>query len=235
LDCSTGVLLETPNIKGWEKFSITGFFSKELGAPCFLENDANCAALGEWSHSKVPDLVMITLGTGVGTGVISSNQLVRGVKGLGVEAGHMTINFTGPLCGCGKRGCFEAYVGGKLLVEHYNQKSNKKIQDLHAQEVFTRAKNGDPVATLLIGDWIYALAVGIGNLINIFNPTIITLTGGMSRGFSDYQEKFQEILLSQAFETSLKCSKVVVSQLQEKAGLLGAALWARQQLTKNFR
>ena len=234
LDCEKGMILETPNLKHWENISFTNFFKKNLGAPSFLENDANCAALGEWHHHKVDDLIVITLGTGVGTGVISSGKLIRGVRGFGVEAGHMTIDMNGPRCECGKFGCFEALVGARLLVARYNQKSKTKIKDLDASTLFAKAKatgkEADPIARDLAKLWTKALAVAVGNLVNIFNPTLISLAGGVSHAFKEYESEFHKILLTEAFDTSLKCVNVSVSEIQEKAGLYGAAVWAKQQL-----
>jgi glucokinase len=223
------MILTTPNLVGWENFPITETLKKETGLPTYIENDANCAAVGEHGKNKISDFVLLTLGTGVGSGVVSGGHLVRGINGLGVEAGHMVIDRGGPICGCGRRGCLEAFVGGRLFVERYNEKSKDKIRDLDARSVFVRAKKNDQIAQELVEDWVEGLAVGIGNLINIFNPTQVILSGGLSAAYQEIKPVFLEILLREAFEPSLKYCEVVVSQLQERAALLGAALWARQQ------
>jgi len=229
LDSDKGIILTTPNLSSWANFPITKTLSDKLGVPCFIENDANCAVLGEFAQCKIPDLVMITLGTGVGCGVISDGNLIRGVKGLGVEAGHTVIDPNGPLCGCGRHGCLEAFVGGRLFVAKYNEKSKDKIPELHAHLIFERAKKGDAIAQDLVYSWTKHLAIGVGNFINIFNPSRVTLTGGLSAAYHEIKTTFNEILLRESFEPSLKCCEVVVSQLQERAAILGAAIWARQQ------
>jgi glucokinase len=230
LDSTTGFILKTPNLPQWESFSITEFLKTKTGLPAFIENDANCAAYGEYSKNKIDDLVLVTLGTGVGTGVISRGHLVRGVRDLGVEAGHMVIDSNGPLCGCGRRGCLEAFVGGRLFVQRYNDSSKIKIPELEARRVFELAKTGDAIAEKLVATWIQALAIGVGNLVNIFNPSKVILSGGLSAVYHEIKQQFQEILVREAFEPSLKYCEVVVSELQERAGILGAGLWARQQI-----
>jgi glucokinase len=229
LDTVTGEILVTPNLKNWEHFSFTDFFKTQLGVPTFIENDGNCAALGEWSQDKsISDLVVLTLGTGIGCGVISGGKLVRGAFGWAVEAGHMTIDMKGPLCECGKRGCLEVFVGGAALVKRYNEKAPKKLETLTPQELFNRARLGEELALNLVHSWTEGLAIGIGNLLNLFNPTKVILTGGISPSFSFVEERFKKNLLTQAFVPSIKCTEIVVSKLQNKAGLLGAALWAQQ-------
>jgi glucokinase len=229
LDSDKGIILNTPNLESWANFPLCALVTEKTGLPCFIENDANCAALGEWVFNKVPYFVMITLGTGVGSGVIDNGHLVRGVKGLAVEAGHMVIDRNGPVCGCGRTGDFEAWVGGRSLVNQYNEKSSNKIAELHSKDVFDRAKNKDPIAEELIENWILHLAVGIGNIINLFNPTQVILTGGLSAAFPEVESRFNKIFLHEAFKPSLNYCQIVVSQLQERAGIFGAALWARQQ------
>jgi glucokinase len=229
LDSDTGVILNTPNLESWENFPLCALVTKETGLPCFIENDANCAALGEWIFNKIPNFVMVTLGTGVGSGVIDAGNLVRGVKGLAVEAGHMVIDRQGPLCPCGRKGDLEAWVGGRSFVAQYNERSQNKIPELASKEVFERAKNKDTIAMELVESWILHLAIGIGNLVNLFNPTQIILTGGMSAAFPELEERFNKIFLHEAFKPSLNYCEIVVSQLQERAGIFGAALWARQQ------
>jgi glucokinase len=229
LDSETGFILKTPNLPQWESFSITETLKKKTGLPSYIENDANCSALGECWANHVSDLVLLTLGTGVGTGVVSGGQLIRGVRGLGVEGGHMVIDHQGPYCGCGRQGCLEAFVGGRLFVQRYNEKAAAKIPELEARKVFELAESGDDHAKKLVKIWIESLAIGIGNLVNIFNPSKVILSGGLSAVYQEIKPVFQEILLREAFAASLKCCEVVVSQLQERAGILGAGLWARQQ------
>ena len=229
LDSDRGMILSTPNLKDWAHFSFTEFFEKALKVPTFIENDANCAALGEWSQEKhIDDHVVLTIGTGVGSGVISNGQLLRGANGWAVEAGHMTIDMRGPLCACGKRGCLEAIVGGHGLVARYLERATEKIRDLSPHEVFNRAKLGESLALTLAHEWAEGLAVGVGNLLNIFNPTRVTLTGGVSQNFTFVEERFRKKLLTEAFALNVKYCEIVVSKLQNKAGLLGAAIWAHQ-------
>lgn len=228
LDTKRGIILHTPNLPGWSGFSLAHAFKKYVKAPCFVENDAKCAALGEWSRHKISDMIVLTLGTGVGCGIITGGELLRGPKGIGSEAGHMTIDQNGPLCNCGKRGCLEAFVGAYAFVSLYNSKASQKVSS--PEEIFALADEGKSPAIEIRDLWVRALAVGVGNLINIFNPRLIVLTGGVSRSFDKISASFGEILLTQAFEDSVKWTKVVVSRLQQKSGLLGAALQAQKRL-----
>lgn len=230
LDTEQGMILETPNLKNWAGFSFKDFFKNRFNLPCFIENDANCSVLGEWSQSKVDDMIAVTLGTGVGVGIMASGRLVRGTKGMASQGGHMTIDRNGPLCNCGKRGCWEAYAGADSLVRLYNEKAQPKVEKLTAHEIFNRARIGESLALEMVSNWVQSMAIAVGNLINIFNPKKIVLTGGVSRSFHHHETEFKKILVTQAFEDSLNCAEVVVSQLQNKAGLLGAALRAQQQL-----
>lgn len=226
LDTEQGIILESPNLKNWVQFSFTDFFKKNLELDCYIENDGNCAALGEWAAEPVSDLVVLTLGTGVGSGVISNNSLVRGVGGLAVEAGHITIDINGPRCNCGKNGCLEVFVGGRALVSRYEvltQKSNCTPFD-----IFKKAQEGEKTASDMIESWTQALAAGIGSLINVFNPKQVRLTGGVSSNFSQVEDKFSKFLLGQAFKHSIQYCEVVLAKQQNYAGLIGAALWAQQ-------
>lgn len=226
LDSSVGCILETPNLKSWAGFSFTQFLKDTLGLPCFLENDANCAALGEWSVNKVPDQVVLTLGTGVGSGVICDGKLLRGFKGMAVEAGHMSIDRNGPKCACGKRGCLEAFVGGASLIQLYESLSPSK-EKVSPEEIFERAQKNEKLAKDLVHAWTQNLAIGIGNLVNIFNPHAVILTGGLSASFPKVEKDFNNFLITQAFHHVLQWNEVRVSQLQGKAGLIGAAVWAK--------
>jgi len=226
LDTDRGIILESPNLKKWEFFSFTQFIQKNLNIPCYIENDANCAALGEWSQQRVSDLVVLTLGTGLGSGVIANNRLLRGAGGLAVEAGHMTVDINGPDCMCGKKGCFEVYVGGYSFLTRFNKDGAKAAT---VQDIFKMSQMGDKKAQDAVRHWTFAMAVGIGNLINLFNPRKVILTGGMSQAFAQVKEEFSKMLPSQAFKHSVEYAEVEISNLQNQAGLIGAALWAQQK------
>jgi glucokinase len=227
LDAKKGMILETPNLKNWALFSFTGFFESRFSVKCVIENDANCAAYGEWVHLKIPNIIVLTLGTGVGSGIICEGQLLLGAGGLASEAGHMTIDRNGPPCNCGKRGCLEAFVGGASLVRRYNEKQTKPVDGITPHEIFKRASSGESLAQEFVKEWVQALAIGVGNLVNIFNPQKVLLTGGVSHAFTAHADEFRKILFAEAFKESLKWCDVAVSQMQDKAGLIGAAAWAQ--------
>ncbi|MDZ4678236.1 MAG: ROK family protein [Oligoflexia bacterium] len=227
LDTKRGMILETPNLKNWALFSFTDFFKTKLNLDCVLENDANCAVFGEWTYLKIPNLIALTLGTGVGSGIISEGKLILGAGGLASEAGHMSIDRNGPLCECGKRGCLEVFVGGASLVKRYNERQSQPVIGITPQEIFNRAGAGESLAQEFVKEWVWALAIGVGNLVNIFNPQKIILTGGVSHAFNANADEFHKILLTEAFKESLKWCDVAVSQLQDKAGIIGVAAWAQ--------
>ena len=208
-----------PNLNG----DLRRVIGEKTGLPIAMENDANAAAFGEYVAQGRPagDFIMITLGTGVGGGVILGGKLLRGVNYAACELGHMTINMEGPLCSCGRRGCFEMYGSAPALIRQATEQGMKAPD---AKTVFDAYRRGDKVAQSVVDRYITYLAEGIANVINIFQPDTICLGGGVSRS-SDLilpmlRAKVRPIIYSR---NAVKNTQFVAATLYNDAGIIGAA------------
>ena len=220
LDIKKNIVSNPPNLTGLANVDLAGELEKEFHLKTLVENDANCAALAEsllgagkgW---KKGILIMLTLGSGVGGGIVINNKIYRGSRGSAGEIGHMVINTDGPECGCGLKGCLEAYASEKFIKRH---------SDLSPLELEKRAGAGDKEAIKIYADLGRWLGVGLGNLANIFDPDIIVLGGGISHAgdliLKTAQEKMREMILSPLTRENIKISQ---SKLGRDAGALGAA------------
>jgi glucokinase len=176
LDSSTGVVYSPPNLPGWDAVPLKAFLEGELGLPVFVENDANATALAEhrWGAGRgCADMAFLTMGTGIGSGLILSNALYRGRGDLAGEIGHATVWPDGPPCLCGKRGCLETLASGtaigRISRERYGDDS------LTAQIVCDRARSGDPVALQIIAEVAHWMGLGLANLLHTLNLERIIL------------------------------------------------------------
>lgn len=188
-----GIIISSPNIIGLKNYNIVDGLKEYFKVPVYLENDASAATLAEkvFGNAKnFENFVYITLSTGIGGGIFINNKLYKGAHGMAGELGHMVIMPNGPLCGCGRRGCFEAIAGGRgitsRVVENINAIRDSTVfskmrpGDIDAKAIFDARKNGDMFAQLIIEETIYYLAVGIVNIINIIDPEAIIIGGGIS-------------------------------------------------------
>jgi len=190
LNRAEGIVKSSPNMPKWINFKITDFVQKRLNLPVKIVNDASSAALGEakfGSGKNYQNIVMITLGTGVGGGIIIDGKLYDGLGGTGAQLGHSVIRYNGRLCGCGRRGCLEAYASATALIKQANIQKDKypesklnKIRDIEAKNVFELAREGDALAKKLVKEYITYLSEGLLNLCNEFRPDIILLSGGVA-------------------------------------------------------
>lgn len=190
LDRANGIVKSSPNMPKWINFKITDFVQKRLNLPVKIVNDASSAALGEakfGSGKNYQNIVMITLGTGVGGGIIIDRKLYDGLGGTGAQLGHSVIRYNGRQCGCGRRGCLEAYASATALIKQANIQKNKylesklnQISDIEAKDVFELAREGDALAKKLVKEYITYLSEGLLNLCNEFRPDIILLSGGVA-------------------------------------------------------
>ena len=155
---------------------------------------------------------------------------MHGHKNLAPEIGHMTLDANGKSCECGKRGCFEAEVGGAAFLKSFNSQTDQNAQSV--QEIFDRAQKNDSYAIEQTMTWSFFLAVGLGNIINIFNPQKIVIGGGISKAWPIVEKQVLKNLLPQAFKPSVQSCEIVQSTLGNDGALLGAALHAQQELQK---
>ncbi len=196
-----------------------------LHLPIAIGNDADCAAWGEYKAGAYDSdsFLLVTLGTGVGGGIILGGKLITGVNSAAGEIGHMTIYMDGEPCGCGNDGCFEAYGSASALIRHAQQVSGESI--VEAKEVFERAAAGEQVFVALLDEYTTHLAVGLGNLINIFGPGYVCIGGGVSHAGDALLQPVREKTYQRMFaKAAARKPQIILAKLHNDAGILGAAL-----------
>ena len=240
IDHDKGIVRFSPNFPNWINFELGGRLSDLLDKPVYVENDANSFVLGEkWfgTGKGYDHIVGITLGTGVGGGVISHGILITGKDGIGTELGHVIIDPNGPQCGCGDYGCLEAFASAtaiKRMALEGRKKFPESIifnsEQIDGKVVFDAAKSGDMLGQLIVEKVVNALSVGISNFIHIFNPEVVVVGGGISRAgdilFAPLEKRVEHLVMP-SFKGTYK---IVQSPLVEEAGILGAASIVLQHL-----
>lgn len=222
-------ILQSPNYPSLDEFDLIPAFSRFIEVPFTVNNDANMAAYGEFKRGagkSAKSMVLLTIGTGVGSGIILGETLWQGACGFAGELGHVTVNPGGQRCNCGGRGCLETEVSGPKIVKNYNT-LNTKNKAGSAEEVFLKAKKGDKSAREAFAQAGRYLGIGLGSVINLLNPERILLGGGVM--------KAEEFLLSPALEeaqrrsykASYACCRIEKTALGNSAGFIGSALWAK--------
>ncbi|MBI4397109.1 MAG: ROK family protein [Elusimicrobia bacterium] len=231
VDPEKGLVRFAPNLK-WKSVRLKDLFQKAgFPRPICFDNDATAAAWGAYHvelkrHAR--HLIVLTLGTGVGGGLVLNGQLYHGATGTAGELGHITIDTEGPACGCGNTGCLETYLGAAHLVKWAKRqmavRGRKAPEDLTPRDLSLAAKKGDAVAKQAwqrAGD---ALGIGLSNLINIFNPDTILLCGGVAGASPLFLPRAKAVIARRAFQTARKAATVRVSEKSQHLGVIGAAL-----------
>ena len=238
----TGVL-EYANNLNFKHTNIAEYVGKALGLQVYLENDANCAAIGEITTGAgdgLKDVIYITLGTGVGSGIIVNGKLLRGAFGGGTEAGHMVVMYEGEQCTCGRLGCWEAYASATALAREGRMAAAKypnceiynlvdgNIKLINAKMVFDAGDKGDEVALDIIDKYIKYVAIGIVNLVNIFEPQSVIIGGGVCAQGVKLTRPIQQIVRDKAYGGNCK-TEIKVAKLGNDAGIVGAAMLGNYQ------
>ena len=195
-----------------------------LGLPVFIENDANAAAWGEYKAGSydADSFVLVTLGTGIGGGIILGGKLITGVNNAAGELGHMTIRMDGKPCGCGRKGCFETYASATALIARACEMLDAPITE--AKTVFDRAAAGDPVCAALLDEYTACLAEGLANIINIFGPAYVCIGGGVSHAGAQLLQPVREKTYARMFaRAAQRKPQIILAKLHNDAGILGAA------------
>ncbi len=236
LDTRSGVVLFTPNLPGWDHVPLRDRLSDALGRPAVLENDANAAAYGEFrcgAGRDVDDMVLLTLGTGVGGGLVLGGRLFRGTSDTGAELGHVIVQRGGRPCGCGARGCLEAYASATAVVAWTRERlaageasSLADTEDLTCKTVFDAADAGDALAAAIVAETADYLATGIASILHVLNPPRVVLTGGMMGAGDAWLERIRAGVRATAFQRAADVCDIRWSVLGGDAGILGAALAA---------
>ena len=239
IDSEAGTVIGAYNLN-WKTLQLVkDQFESALGLPFFIDNDANVAALGEqWvgAGNNNPNVVFMTLGTGVGGGVIAAGNLIRGVKGAGGELGHITVDFDAPFaCTCGKKGCLETVASATGIVnltrryaEEYagDAKLKQLIDDgeeVTAKDVFDLAKEGDDLALIVYRHFSNYLGVACANIAAVLNPAYIVLGGGVSAAGEFLLDGVRNVFADNSFPQIKESTQIVLATRGNDAGVLGAA------------
>lgn len=233
IDKKGETILFSPNLSKWRNVSIKNIISEEFSLPCVLENDANAAAWGEkWvgAGKDAHSLVILTIGTGIGGGIIIDDKLWRGMNNVAAEIGHMSIQADGPQCNCGNYGCIEVYASATAMVKRFKSlldkgvsSSLKNTEEVTAKIINEAALQGDKAALNIIKETGCYLGVAVTNIIHILNPEVVVLAGGMTGSGDLLMNPIKEIVKNRTIEASYKDTQIVFSQLGNDAGIIGAA------------
>lgn len=240
----TGEILYSNNLD-WHNVSLAATLEQALGQRVLIGNDANVAAFGEYSAGsgkQVSSMVAITLGTGVGGGVIIDNKILTGFNHAGGELGHMVIVKDGLPCTCGRHGCFEAYSSATGLIRLTKQRMNEhpdskmweltqgSLELVSGRTAFDGMRAGDAVASAVVDEYIDYLSVGILNIVNIFQPAMICMSGGICKeGDTLIVPLANKVNAEQYVKDPAMQTKIVTASLRDDAGMVGAALLGLSQ------
>jgi glucokinase len=236
----TGVLRAAPNLDGVADFDIGVRLSERLRTPVVVDNDATCATAAEWrlgAGAGTDDMLLVTLGTGIGGGVVADGSLRRGVNGFAGEFGHMVVDPSGPPCPCGRRGCWERYASGSgLAMLARDAAAGNRLHDVvrqaggdpqavRGEHVQAAAREGDPEALAVIEQFAWWVALGLSNLTNAFDPAMFVLGGGLASGADLYLEPITRWFHSLLYQPELRLVPAIeFARLGPLAGAVGAAL-----------
>jgi glucokinase len=242
IEFATGTVETSVNIP-LTGVSLREEFDRRFGLPVFVDNDANCAALAESHLIGVPNLVMLTLGTGVGGGVVIGHKTFRGAHGLGAELGHFAINPDGPPCpgNCPNRGCLEAYCSGQALerdaTELAQDKAGSRLASMIGEdgkvsghELVAAADAGDPDALLLFENFGRMLGIGLAGYVNVFEPHRLAVGGGLSRAAHLFFDRAEREAATRALPALWRRTTIALAEGGADAGVIGAGVLAAQEV-----
>lgn len=242
IDSENGVVLYANNLR-FDCAPIAEELRKHIDVPVHIENDANAAAFGEYFENGkgMDDFVFVTLGTGVGGGIIIDKKLYKGCNGIGGELGHMTLVHGGKMCSCGNPGCWEAYASVTALIEQtkeaikkHPESLMKKLADergeVNGRTSFDAAHEGDAAAMEVVQKYAEYVGSGLVSIINIFQPEKIVVGGGISRQGEFLMAPIREYCKKYGYNKKLKVTEIGAATLFNDAGIIGAAMAARQAL-----
>lgn len=243
VDVENGIIIKAPNLPALNNFNISEILEGELNLTCILENDANAAAIGEnWlgASRDFESSICVTLGTGVGGGIIIDGKVLRGIDGTAAEIGHICVEPFGAPCGCGSRGCFEQYASASAVVrlarelaEKYPGSVLKQASSLIALDIYEAAKTGDKLALEVFHLQGFYLGIALAGLINVLNPEVIVIGGGSAAGWDLFAPEMFEQIRVRAFRQPAERAKIVLAECGDDAGILGAARLAFESLSEH--
>lgn len=239
LDPQTGAILGPPGLPGWDEVPLGQLVHAQFGVPTYVDNDATAAALGEyrWGGWDVRNLVYLTVSTGFGGGIVADGKLFRGAANQGTELGHVVVDWQGRECGCGSRGCAEAYVSGTSIARRAEEALRHKpgsslagLPVITAKDVVEQARNGDELAREIWDETTAILGRMVAVIVNICEPELVVLGGGVARAGSYLLDPVREAALRQAMPPAAKACDVVLSHHGDAVGVFGAAAIAYHRL-----
>jgi glucokinase len=243
LDRQRGIVITTPNL-GWTNFPLRQVIADRVGLTATLDNDANCATLGEWWLGAARggrNVVGMTIGTGIGGGLILGGRLYHGSSDMAGEIGHTTVDLTGRRCKCGNYGCLEAYASGPSIAERAREALAGDsasvlpamvagdLDRLTAATVYDAAKQGDAIALEVVRETARFLGTGIANLLNIFNPDVVVIAGGVTQAGESLFEPLTREVRRRAFKPAVDACRIVAGTLPGTAGVVGAVATFKEQ------
>lgn len=245
VDFGSGTVIFAPNMEGWKDVPLKKELEKQLGVPVFVENDCNIAALGVYVaelKSKPRSMVGIFVGTGIGGGIIINGELYSGHGHTAGEVGHMVLEISGPKCGCGNKGCFEALASRTAIFQQIKAgiKDGQKtmltemlgndLEDLRSGDLRKAIRRGDKFVDRVVEGAAEYIGIATANLINILNPEVVVLGGGVIEALSDeMMGVIVETATDYAMPGTMKGVEIVASKLGDNAGITGGAVLARRE------
>ncbi|MFQ3548487.1 MAG: ROK family protein [Armatimonadota bacterium] len=244
MDRKAGILHDVPNLPGWKGLCLTEIFAKEFDAPSYLDNDATCACIGEFMFGAgkgVNDMVYFTISTGIGGGIIADGRVYRGYGDNAGEFGHMKILINEPDCPCGDKGCLEALCSGtsiakriKKLIKETNPETIllsyvDDVDKITAEHVSKAASEKDPFASSFWQETMEYLGIGISNVVNILNPRLVVLGGGVTRAGNMLFNPVRDVVNKRAMAPLAADCEIVPAANGDLTGLLGAVALAVEQ------
>ena len=236
LDRELGIIITAPNL-GWKMFPLRERIQTAIGLRTTLDNDANCATMGEaWTGAAkgAKNVIGVTIGTGIGGGIIIDGRLYHGSSDVAGEIGHMTIDSTGRRCGCGNYGCLEAYASGTAIAERAREAlagetegvlmtmCDGQLPKITAQMVYKAANEGDLIAVDVVRETARFLGAGIGALLNVLNPEVVVLAGGVVNAGEALFAPLKVEIRRRAFAPAVDACRIVPGMLGGSAGVVGA-------------
>lgn len=242
VDSVKGTVTNSPNLPGWHDIPLREIVEKETGIRTAVINDASAAALGELHFGAgqgVENMFYLTVSTGIGGGIVIGGRLYTGSSGSAGEIGHTTVDINGPRCSCGNVGCWEMLASGKAVAREAQRlvkQGGKTIltelaegdaRNITAQTVAAAAQQGDPIAVSVVSRAAEYLGVGMVNLVNIFNPDVIVVGGGMARMGDALLNGARKVVAERAFRLPAEKVRIVAGHLGDNAAILGAVAWIK--------